>query len=393
MGTEGWENWSGSVSCRPGRFEAPGSESEIAAAISSAALAGETVRVAGTGHSFTPLVATDGLLLSLANWSGIESHDLAARQASVRTGTTLCDLGEPLLELGLAMANLGDIDVQALGGALGTGTHGTGPELGNLCSRVVSLRFVTASGEIRECSEERDPELLRALRVSFGALGVLTVARLQLVPAYRLHERIWRTDREECLEQLEGRIAATRHFEFFWYPRHDFVEMKSLALTDAQPDPLPDVEGERIDWSSRILPSVREMKFNEMEYSIPAEAGPECFRRVAARIRERHDKVVWPVEYRTLAEDDAYLSPAQGRPTVTISLHQDVRYPFREFFADVEPIFWDYGGRPHWGKVHTCDSERLRAAYPLWEHFKEWRRKLDPQKLFSNAHLETLLGD
>ena len=74
----------------------------------------------------TPLVASDGRRLSLANWSGIESHDLVARQATVRTGSVLHDLGEPLLDLGLAMANLGDIDVQALGGALGTGTHGTG---------------------------------------------------------------------------------------------------------------------------------------------------------------------------------------------------------------------------------------------------------------------------
>ena len=393
MGTEEWSNWSGSVRCEPRRFERPSSESEIAAAVVRAAAAAETVRVAGSGHSFMPLVASDGLLLSLENWRGIESRDLTGRHATVRTGTTLRDLGEPLLDLGLAMANLGDIDVQALGGALGTGTHGTGPALGNLSSRVLSLRLVTASGEIRECSQQHDPDLLRAARVSFGALGVLTAAQLQLVPAYRLHERTWRTSLEECLVQLEDRIAATRHFEFFWYPKHDFVEMKSLEPTDAQPDELVDVEGERIDWSCRILPSVRDVKFNEMEYSIPAEHGPECVRRVAERIRERHREVVWPVEFRTVAADDAYLSTAHGRPTAAISVHQDGRYPFEEFFADVEPIFWDYGGRPHWGKVHGCDSERLRAVYPLFERFLEWRRKLDPKGLFSNAHLRTLLGE
>jgi FAD/FMN-containing dehydrogenase len=388
-----WSNWSGSVSCQPARFLRPDSEAAISQAVSQAAASGQTVRVAGSGHSFTPLVASDGVLLSLESWRGIESSDLAAQQVTVRTGTVLHDLGEPLLELGLAMANLGDIDVQALGGALGTGTHGTGPTLGNLSSRIESLRLVTATGEVRECSSQEDPELLRAARVSFGALGILSVARLQLGPAYRLHERSSRTSLDECLERLDDHIRATRHFEFFWYPKHDFVELKSLDRTDALPDELAGIEGERIDWSSRILPSVRDVKFNEMEYSIPAEHGPECVSRLAARIRERHGEVVWPVEYRTLAADDGYLSPAQGRETVTISVHQDGRYPFSDFFADVEPIFWDYGGRPHWGKIHTCGAERLRAVYPFFEAFLSWRRKLDPNGLFSNPHLATLLGE
>ena len=393
MASNQWSNWSGSVSCAPAEFRRPDSEAAIVRAVADAATAGRTVRVAGSGHSFTPLVESDGLLLSLENWQGIESQDLVAQQVTVRTGTRLHDLGEPLLELGLAMANLGDIDVQALGGALGTGTHGTGPALGNLSSRVEALRLVTASGEVRECSGESDPELLRAARVSFGALGVLSAARLQLVPAYRLHERVARTSLAACLDGLDDHIRATRHFEFFWYPKHDFVELKSLDPTNAEPDELPDLEGERIDWSSRILPSVRDVKFNEMEYSVPAEHGPECVSRLAARIRERHGQVVWPVEYRTVAADDAYLSPAQGRDTVAISVHQDGRYAFRDFFADVEAIFWDYGGRPHWGKIHTCDALRLRGVYPFFDAFLEWRRKLDPKGLFSNPHLERLFGE
>jgi FAD/FMN-containing dehydrogenase len=393
MTSNQWSNWSGSVTCEPEHFLRPDSEAAIAQAVVDAAAAGRTVRVAGSGHSFTPLVASDGVLLSLENWRGIESSDLASQQVTVRAGTVLHDLGEPLLELGLAMANLGDIDVQALGGALGTGTHGTGPSLGNLSSRVESLRLVTASGEVRECSGQNDPELLRAARVSMGALGVLSLARVQLVPAYRLHERTSRTSLDACLDRLDDHIRATRHFEFFWYPKHDVVELKSLDWTEAAPDELPEVEGERIDWSSRILASVRDVKFNEMEYSVPAEYGAECVGRLAARIRERHSEVVWPVEYRTVASDDAYLSPAQGRETVTISVHQDGRYAFRDFFADVEEIFWDYGGRPHWGKVHTCDAERLRAVYPFFDHFLEWRRELDPNGLFSNSHLESLFGE
>ncbi|MCZ6462711.1 MAG: FAD-binding protein [Proteobacteria bacterium] len=392
-GEASWSNWSGSVSCRPVRAEQPGSEAALADLVRRARDEKLSVRVAGTGHSFMPLVASDGVVVLPGGLQGIESHDRDRLQVWVRSGTVLHDLGDPLLELGMAMANLGDIDVQTLGGALATGTHGTGRTLGNLSSRVVAIRFVNAEGEVVTCSGEDDPELLRALRVSVGAVGAVSAACLQLVPAYKLHERIVRASTDECLEALESETRRHRHFEFFWYPHVDRVEMKSLDLTDEEPDDLPDRKGERIGWSPHIIPSVRELKFNEMEYAVPEEHGPACFAAVRERIRTVHPDVVWPVEYRTLASDDALLSTAHGRPTVTISVHQDGSLPFRDFFADVEPIFWDCGGRPHWGKVHTRTARDLRQVYPRWEDFQTLREQHDPQGRFLNDHLRTLFLD
>jgi FAD/FMN-containing dehydrogenase len=386
----GWSNWSGGVSCQAHEVATPKSEAELVSLVERATREGRTLRPLGSGHSFSPVVATDGYVVSLDALAGIESHDRNEMSATVRAGTKLNALGEPLLALGMAMENLGDIDVQALGGALATGTHGTGRTLGNLSSRVSWLRVVTGGGAIVECDAESDPELFRAARVSLGAFGIVTAARLNLLPAYRLHERTWRAPLDEILGKLDSLIVGHRHFEFFYFPKHDFAEAKAIDPTDADPACVAGKERERIDWSARILPSVREERFNEMEYSVPAEHGPACVRALVARVRTRHAEVTWPLEYRTVAPDDAFLSPAHGRATVTISVHQDGRYPFREFFEDVEPILLEHEGRPHWGKFHSASANVLASRYPDWEHFQAVRRRLDPRGMFLNEHLASI---
>jgi len=392
MTDNGWSNFSGRVAFTPNRIARPKSEAELRALVRTAASEGRGVRVAGTGHSFTPLVRTEGVLLSLDDWQGIESVDPAKRQAVIRAGSKLHALGEPLLAQGLAMPTMGDVDVQALAGAVSTGTHGTGPTLANVSSQVVGARLVLASGDVLELDAEGDAERLAAARVSLGLLGVFSTLTLELVPAYRLHERIWRADIESCLAELDANIARHRHFEFWWYPHRDFAEQKALQPTDAPAESVAGRKGERIDWSSRVLPSVRELKFNEMEYSVPAAAGPTCFRALRERMRSRWPEVVWPIEYRTLAGDSAWLSTAHARETVTISLHQDASLDCDGFFSDCEAIFREHVGRPHWGKLHWRTGAELARLYPEWERFLRLRAELDPAGTFANAYLRELFG-
>jgi FAD/FMN-containing dehydrogenase len=107
-------------------------------------------------------------------------------------------------------------------------------------------------------------------------------------------------------------------------------------------------------------------------------------------MQSRWPDVAWPVEYRTLKADDAYLSPAHGRDTVTISIHQDARLPYREFFEDIEPIFVAHQGRPHWGKVNTLGRDQLTALYPRWNEFRAIRHRYDPNGTFLNEYLRSL---
>jgi FAD/FMN-containing dehydrogenase len=388
--TNTWSNWSGSVTCQPRQIAMPQSEADVAALVQQAADMRQVVRVTGSGHSFLPLCATDDVLVSLDHLAGVESVNRERLEATVFAGTKLHALGEPLSAHGLALANQGDIDRQSLAGAISTGTHGTGRSLGSLSTQVVGLRIVTADGELLDLSLDRDPDIMAAARVSLGALGVTTAIRLRLVPAYRLHEKLWQEPIEECLARLDERIAATRHFEFFWYQATDLTHAKALDSTDRAPDELTDRPGERIDHSYAIFPTSRENRFNEMEYSVPAEQGPVCFRAIRELMRTRHAHVTWPVEYRTLAADEIDLSTSQGRETVTLSIHQSNTQEHRAFFADAEAIFRHHQGRPHWAKMHSLRAAELAPLYPRWEYFQNVRRKLDPRGMFMNDHLKRL---
>jgi FAD/FMN-containing dehydrogenase len=385
-----WTNWAGNVACEPQLRVDAASEADVVAALREADARGLAVRVAGSGHSFSPLVATDGLLLALGGLAGVARHEPEHGRVWVRAGTQLSALGRALHALGLAQENLGDVDVQALGGALATGTHGTGRTLPNLSARVSGVRLLLADGSLRVLRAEDDPETLAAARVSLGALGVITAARLDCVPAYRLHERVVRMPIEACLDTLDERCAAHRHYEFFWYPARDLAEAKSLDPTALEPEAIAGRKYERIGWSHELLPSVRELRFVEMEHALPAEAGPATFRALRERMRSRHPDVAWPIEYRSVRADDAWLSPAHGRETVTLSVHQGAELPWREFFADVEPLLRAHGGRPHWGKRHGLRAAELAALYPRFEDFRRLRAELDPQGRFLNEHLRAL---
>ena len=318
------------------------------------------MRVAGTGHSFVPLCASDGLLLSLDGLQGVVTADRAAGLATVWAGSKIWQLGPLLRAQGLAMANMGDIDRQAIAGAVSTGTHGTGRALGSISTQVAGLRLVTGQGELLDLAATREPELLDCARVALGAFGVLTQVTLRVLPAYRLHERKWEEPFDDCMALIDAHVAATRHFEFFWRPRTDRCEMKALHPTEAAPESVEGREGERIGWSDEIFPSERNVKFNETEFALPAAAGPACIREIRALMQARHGDVQWPLEYRTLAADEIPLSPAQGRATVTISVHEAAERPYQPFFADVEAVFRNHRGRPHWGS--TTPTARRSSA-------------------------------
>jgi FAD/FMN-containing dehydrogenase len=404
-----WSNWSGSVHFTPADKAAPATLEEVRAAVKRATSAGRRVRAIGSGHSFVPLCETDGLQLVTSRLRGIESIDATKREAWILGGSKLYQIGEPLRKAGLALSTMPDIDRQALAGSVATGTHGTGRTIGSLSSYVTGLRLVLASGDVLECSSDKSPEIFRAAQVSLGALGVITHVRLALEPAFRLRERTWNVGFEACMTQLESHIASNRHFEFFWFPDptafvrtptsppRDVCQMKSLQPTTDPRDferwDDPDqLTGERVGWSDRIYASPRDTAFNEIEFAIPAERGPDCVRELRQLMLTKHKDCLWPLEYRTVKPDDAHLSPDHGRATVTISAHQPAERAYRPYFDDVEAVFRNHRGRPHWGKLHQMNAQQLAPLYPQWDAFQRVRAQLDPKRVFTNAFLERVLG-
>src|SRR5258706_9254230 len=215
-----WENWSGCQKCRPAERYFPASEEELAEAVRQSTAG---VRGVGAGHSFSALVPTSEALISLDRLTGICAVDAAAERATCWAGTRIHDLGPPLATHGLALINQGDVDAQSLGGAFGTGTHGTGRELGCLASCLAGFNLVTAAGDVLICDKNQNRELFEAGRVSLGVLGIFSKVTIQCRPAYGLEERIVTLPLDECLASAPQLAKETRHFEFFHFPYADRV--------------------------------------------------------------------------------------------------------------------------------------------------------------------------
>ena len=385
-----WTNWSGKLSAEPRRVVQVGTVDAIRSELLAARDGGWSVRTAGTAHSHYPLLPTDGVILDTRPLSGLVSVDKDAMTATFRAGTKIHACGRPLLEHGLGLLNQGDIDQQSVGGAIATGTHGTGIHLGSFSSAVTELSVLLVDGSVVTCGPDVETDLFEAARLSLGAVGVVLEVTLQVREAYRLEEQRWLEPFESVMERIEELTTATRHFEYFWYPGQDRAICKSIDITEKPSQyPLGD-EGQRLAWGFEVLPNQRLDPHTEMEYSIPTEHGPSCVADIKHLLSSSYPDVVWPIEYRTVAADDVWLSPARGRATVTVSIHEDVQRDETAYYRAAESVFRSYEGRPHWGKVHYLSTEDLAGDYDRWQDWWHVRDGVDPTGVLLNDALREL---
>ena len=389
--------------------------------------AARRVKVAGSGHSFTDIACTDGVMVDPSGMTRVLA--VQGSEVTVEAGITLRELGPALAERGLALENQGDVDAQTIAGAISTATHGTGGRFANISSQVTAVRLVTATGEVVEL---RDGDELLAARVSLGALGAISSVTLRCVPAFTVHRIDEPRPLEEVLPRLDEIVDANDHFELFVFPYTRTALTLTSRRTDREPRPpsrarvlLRDVllenaaleaacragrrlpgaiprinralvsamsRAEHLDRSHRVYANRRSVRFTEMEYGIPREKTAEALERVLALIERRRVRVGFPIELRVVAPDDGLLSTAQGRPTGYIAVHQYRGMEFESYFRGVEAIMDDYEGRPHWGKRHYQSAATLRPRYAGWDRFLAVRDRLDPERKFQNDYLRRVLG-
>ncbi|GAA4179866.1 D-arabinono-1,4-lactone oxidase [Gryllotalpicola koreensis] len=432
-----WRNWSRTESVRPIRVETPDSPEAVQRAVQAAAHQGLTIKAIGAGHSFTGIAVAEGVQLLLDRLSGVIAVDEASARVTLAAGTRLHQLPRLLAPYGLALQNMGDIDRQSIAGATSTGTHGTGGSFGGLATQIVAFTLVTGAGELLRISETENPELLPAARLGLGALGILVDLTLQCVPAFTLQA----VERPEPLpEVLDGyleRSAREDHFEFYWFPHTQYALTKTntrlprdaprhplnpvgrwfddevtanglyralCALATVTPAMIPSVNrlaqrltGNRdfTDASHKVFVTNRSVRFREMEYALPRTAVPDALRELDRLIERRGWRISFPVEVRSAAADDNWLSTASGRETGYIAVHRyyrETRPDQLEYFTEVEKIMVAAGGRPHWGKLHTRDAAYFADAYPRFADFLAVRDRLDPGRLFRNPYLDRVLG-
>jgi len=418
-----WRNWSGIEGCSPRQWPVPGSLDELAQLLKGAP---GPVRCVGAGHSFTALVPTPGTLLSIDKLSGLIKVDRAAGTATFGAGTRIAVATRLLDEAGFALMNQPDIDMQSFAGAMATATHGTGVRFGAMHSDLVALKLMTPAGELLECSPTQRPELFRAAQVSLGSLGVLTEVTLKVKPRHFLRRHVWLARNEELFAQAGALAAQHLHFELYLLPftgygaaiAHDEVPVGNPVHPPAQDEdvlsdlkrlrdwlgPLPSLRRwvagkaiasekaeDAIDVSYQLLASVRPTRFNESEYHVPREQGVACLREVLATLEKRND-VFFPMEFRFIKGDEAWLSPFHGRDSCSIAVHALAGEPYDYLVNEVGPVFRRHGGRPHWGKLHDLHGPDLAARYPRWRDFLAVRQELDPQGRMLSPYMRRLFG-
>ncbi|MDR6979299.1 L-gulonolactone oxidase [Streptomyces sp. 3330] len=435
-GTNGtWRNWGGNVVARPAREVTPASVDELAEAVRRAAEDGLKVKAVGTGHSFTSIAATDGVMIRPHLLTGIRHIDRDNMTVTVEAGTPLKRLNLALAREGLSLTNMGDIMEQTVSGATSTGTHGTGRESASIAAQIKALELVTADGSVLTCSEkgtEEERALFAAARIGLGALGIVTAITFAVEPVFLLTAREEPMPFDKVLADFDELWAENEHFEFYWFPHTGSTNTKRNNRSAGPRKPVSQVsswiEDELLSngvfqvaqWVGRAVPatipaiaqvsskalsartytdipykvftSPRRVRFTEMEYAVPREAVTETLRELKAMIDRSGLRISFPVEVRTAPADDITLSTASGRDSAYIAVHMVKGTPYQGYFTAAERIFTAHEGRPHWGKVHTRDAEYFAGVYPRFGEFTALRDRLDPDRLFQNDYLRRVLG-
>ncbi|MBC3844218.1 FAD-binding protein [Streptacidiphilus sp. 4-A2] len=427
-----WTNWAGNQSARPRRSVSPGSVEELAAAIRSAAEDGLPVKAVGSGHSFTSVAATDGVLIRPDRLTGVRGVDHRAGTVTVESGLPLERLNLLLEYAGLALTNMGDIMVQTVAGAVGTGTHGTGRSSASLAAQVRALELVLADGTTVTCSPTENPELFAGARLGLGALGVISALTFGVEPAFRLTAHEQPMSFAEVTDRFDELACTNEHFEFYWFPHTEGCSTKRNNRSQGPLDPLPPFKhwlddefmsntvwegacriGRRFPraippiariasraWSERtytdvsykVFTSPRRVRFTEMEYAVPREAATTVLRELKALVERSNWQISFPVEVRVAPADDLWLSTANGRDTAYVAVHLYRGTRDQGYFTEVERIMTAHQGRPHWGKLHTRDAGYLAGVYPRFGDFTALRDKVDPERRFGNDYLRRVLG-
>ncbi len=430
--THEWRNWTGDQACAPAAIQHPRTLDGLIYSVRSAAERGLAIHAAGSGHSFTDAALTDGVMIRIEALNRILDLDRESGLIKVEAGITLAELGRALWEHGLAMENLGDIDKQTLAGAISTATHGTGAGIPKPLGAGRGARV--GAGRRKRA---RGLRAIRPDRVS-GRAGGRRGARGHLLghPPRRPGVRDGRIDSPKPLEwtlsSIDELAARNEHFEFYVFPHTDTALVIERNRTEGPPRPrsraraflneilienygmdllsrvgrsfpssIPRLVGfaadqfsrtRRTDRSYRIFASDRRVRFTEMEYASRATTGPMPCGRCSPCFESGRFPVGFPIEFRLVAPDDAFLSTAHERETAYVAVHQYRGAPWEPYFRAVEEIMDSYEGRPHWGKRHFQTAETLAPRYPRWRDFQKVRKRLDPDGRFSNSYTDRVLG-
>lgn len=427
-----WTNWSNQYFAYPGNVYLPKTIEEVCEIVKEHARTNRTIRVTGAAHSFSPVALPEQSAMSLHYLRGLIQVDEKEQTATFYAGTYLHEVGPLLEQYGFALINMGDIQEQSLAGVISTGTHGTGVELGSFSSMVTKWGFVNGEGEYIE-HERGEDELSEALSVSVGLLGILVTVTIKVIPLYGLAYTSERKNFFEEVNNFSKTIRENRHAEWFYFPGSETIQVKKMNMVEPikQPEfekkidylkvdllenkvfslasklvklqpalalPVSKLSSKLVGGESRtgisyeIFPTPRKVKFIETEYAIPLENFEACIEEVHHTFVSGKFDVHFPIECRTTAGEQGFLSPTQGKESAFVAFHMYKGMDEGPYFQWVHELMERYDGRPHWGKVNRYHSSNIEKFYPQAQKFNEIRKTHDPQNVFLTTYFKNIFG-
>lgn len=422
-----WTNWGQTATREDASFYMPRSIEEVQEVIVRASNQHKTIRTVGAGHSFSPVALPDSYALELSHMSGLIDLDEQLQQATFWAGTRLYEVGPLLAGAHLALENMGDIDVQTIAGAISTGTHGTGIQLGSISNQIVRWGIVDGNGQYREIT--RDQVESESMHISLGLMGVITDVTIQAVPLYGLAYESTKVTTDTLLSTFQQTVQTNRHAEWFYFPGQLAVQQKimnKIAVEGVEAKPLSRMDlflennvlqyasslckampqmtklvskwsakavptGQREDVSYRLFATPRKVKFVECEYAIPIEQFEACFEELHNTLSRHPYAVHFPIEIRTQKGERGFLSPTQGRDCVFIAFHMYLGMRYEPYFRYVHYVATKYGGRAHFGKMNRYDEGEFKKQYAHHNIFLSHLEDFDPQRLFQTDFFKQML--
>lgn len=392
---EKWVNCIGNQSCYPHLYFEPSSMQELCQSIKYHALEGHKIRAVGNGYSISDIACTDGCLFNLKHLNKILSINVSEKTVRVEAGITLRDLNEKLAIYELALSNQAAITEISLGGALSTGVHGTG-HTGSLSSFVKEFELITGDGNLRKISLDSDPEAFAAVSVGLGSLGVIYAVTLQCEPLFYLTKSDVTTDINYILTNYRRILDSNDFFLFLWNLETETVVVNCWnrcnlipASTHLNKDAMSSDKAlawYTIDENDKDLFS---------EIAIPLTALPEAVKSIQEffkKHRQTNAKIL-EITVRFVEQDaHAFLSPSTDGPVAYLAfciLEQD---KYLALYKELEDILSIYNGRPHWGKLHFLNNEKVTQLYANnLQKFINVKKRLDPKDVFSNGFTDRIL--
>ncbi|MBT4780163.1 MAG: FAD-binding protein [Polaribacter sp.] len=394
----------------------------------------DKIRFFGTKQSSADIAAGIDTLIDITSYNKILSYNETERTVTVQSGVILGDLLEAIEAKGWCIPCLPDINTITIGGALATGTHGTSGHL--LCEYMTSCTLVLANGSLK--TVPKSDTLMQAVRVSLGALGVISTVTFSCEPIYTLHVKEGPENDSEWLPKIKERLQKHDFLRILWLPHTD----KGYVITGDKIAPETKItenlgpkylkhrrKASKILYKySHVFPWItaianrllykgffsankeykgslyqatvtksRGATLELAEWTIGLDRFPLVFDELKTEINKWSNKsfIHIPMDIRFIYKDKSWLSYAYQEDTVTMGCvsRNAATADTYEAFKTIETIFLKHGGKPHWGKRFTAKDAALSKIYSKWEDFKQLRHRMDPTNKFLNPYLSKLFNE